>query len=56
MKIPIKIYNTINEALLLKNEENFLRYSDKRIRNAEDRKINNAFKWLKKHRRNRNNH
>ena len=53
MKIPVKIYDTINEALLLQNEENFIRYNDKRIRNAEDRKIDNAFKWLKKHKRKR---
>jgi len=51
MKIPVKIYNTINEALLLQNEENFIRYNDKRIRNAEDRKIDNAFKWLRKYKR-----
>ena len=51
MKIPIKIYDIINQALLLQNEENFIRYNDKRIRNAEDRKVDNAFKWLRKHKR-----
>jgi len=51
MKIPVKIYDIINQALLLQNEENFLRYNDKRILNAENTKIINAFKWLKKHKR-----
>jgi len=53
MKIPVKIYDTLNQALLLQNEENFLRYNDKRIFNAEDRKISNALKWLNKHKRKR---
>jgi hypothetical protein len=51
MKIPVKIYKTISSALTLQDLENFEKYTDKRIRNAEDRKINNAFKWIKKHRR-----
>ena len=51
MKIPVKIHKTIIRALILQNEYNFDAYTDLRIRKAEERKIENAFKWLRKYKR-----
>ena len=51
MKIPVKIYQTIQDALILQNEINQSVYTDKRNRNARDHEIENAFKWLYKHKR-----